>query len=119
MPITNNGSKFVTHITDLDSTNKTNLYTVPANFSSHLENLMVSNNHTGNITLSLFLFTALDTTEHTILTTFNVAGGSYESIFTVERPMFLHAGDIIKATAGTADKLQVLIAAEEHFDPAR
>ena len=119
MPALGTGSKFRTEVVALSSTNKTTIYTVPANFSSHLENLFVSNNHTGNITLSLFLFHADDNTEYTLLTAHNISGGSYESIFTVDRPLYLHAGDIIKCTAGTADKLVVTTSAEEFYDSAR
>ena len=119
MPVLATGSKFRTEVVALGNTSKTNVYTVPANFSSHLENLFVSNNHTGNITLSLFLFHADDNTEYTLLTAHNIAGGSYESIFTVDRPLYLHAGDIIKCTAGTADKLVVTTSSEEFYDSAR
>jgi len=119
MPQLQSGSKFRTEVVALGSTDKTNVYTVPANFSSHLENLFVSNNHTGNVTLSLHLFHADDNTEYTLMTTYNVSGGSYESIFTVDKPLYLHAGDIIKCTAGTADKLVVTTSCEEFFDAAR
>ena len=119
MPVLATGSKFRTEIVSLSTTNKTTVYTVPANFSSHLENLFVSNNHTGIVTLSLHLFHADDNTEYDLLTSHNIAGGSYESIFTVERPLYLHAGDIIKCTAGTASKLVVTTACEEFYDPNR
>jgi len=119
MPVLARGSKFRTEVVVLGTTNKTTVYTVSANFSSHLENLFVSNNHTGNVTLSLHLFHADDNTEYDLLTAYNISGGSYESIFTVDRPLFLHAGDIIKCTAGTASKLVVTTACEEFFDPNR
>jgi|TARA_R100001480_G_scaffold48246_1_gene61627 hypothetical protein len=119
MPKLIEGSKFRTEVVALGTTNKTNVYTVPANFSSHLENLFVSNNHTGNVTLSLHLFHAEDNTEYDLLTTHNIAGGSYESIFTLDRPLYLHAGDIIKCTAGTSSKLVVTTSCEEFFDPNR
>ena len=119
MPVLAGGSKFRTEIVELTTTNQTTVYTVPANFSSHLENFFVSNNHTGNVTLSLFLFHANDNTEYTLLTTYPVAANSYESIFTVDKPLHLHAGDIIKCTAGTADKLVVVTSCEEFFDAAR
>ena len=119
MPVTNSGSKYRTEIVGLSTTNKTTVYTVPINFSSHLENLFVSNNHTGNIDIDLFLFHADDNAEYTILTGHPVAGGSYESIFTVDRPLYLHAGDIIKCTAATANKLVVTASCEEFYDPNR
>ena len=119
MPVLSSGSKFVTQVVALGTTNKTTVYTVPAKFSSHLENLFVSNNHTGNVAISLHFFHKEDDIEYDLLTTHNIAGGSYESIFTTERPLYLHAGDIIKCTAGTASKLVVTTACEEFFDPTR
>ena len=119
MPLIQTSAKFRTEVVALGNTNKTNVYTVPANFSSHLENLFVSNLHTGNVTLSLHFFHADDNTEYDLLTAYNVSGGSYESIFTVDRPLYLHAGDIIKCTAGTASKLVVTTSCEEFYDPNR
>jgi hypothetical protein len=119
MPVLGVGSKFRTEVVVLSTTNKTTIYTVPSNFSSHLENLFVSNNHTGNVTLSLHLFHADDNTEYDLLTTHAISGGSYESIFTVDRPLYLHAGDIIKCTADTASKLVVTTSCEEFYDPNR
>ena len=107
MPILGTGSKFRTEVVALGNTNKTNVYTVPANFSSHLENLFVSNNHTGIVTLSLHLFHADDNAEYDLLTAHSITGGSYESIFSVDRPLYLHAGDIIKCTAGICLSLKV------------
>tara|TARA_R100001460_G_scaffold16890_1_gene36740 strand:+ start:405 stop:770 length:366 start_codon:yes stop_codon:yes gene_type:complete len=119
MPQLQSGSKFRTEVVAFSTTNKTNVYTVPANFSSHLENLMVSNLHSSAVNLSLHLFHAEDNTEYTLLTTYPVAANSYESIFTLDKPLYLHAGDIIKCTAGTADKLVVTTSCEEFFDAAR
>ena len=119
MPVLQSGSKFRTEVVPLSTTNKTTVYTVPANFSSHLGNFFVSNNHTGSVTLSLHFFHADDNTEYDLLTAHNISGGSYESIFTRNNQLFLHAGDIIKCTAGTASKLVVTTSCEEFFDPAR
>lgn len=119
MPQLQSGSKFRTEVVALGSTNETSIYTVPANFSSHLKNLMVSNLHSSAVNFSLDLFHAEDNTEYTLLTTYPVAANSYESIFTVDKPLHLHAGDIIKCTAGTADKLVVVTSCEEFFDAAR
>tara|TARA_R100000697_G_scaffold101602_1_gene114120 strand:+ start:215 stop:574 length:360 start_codon:yes stop_codon:yes gene_type:complete len=119
MPKLIEGSKFRTEVVALGTTNKTNIYTVPANFSSHLENLMVSNLHSSAVNLTLHLFHAEDNTEYTLLTTYPVAANSHESIFTMDKPLYLHAGDIIKCTAGTSSKLVVVTSCEEFFDPNR
>jgi len=119
MPVLSNGSKFRTEVVSLTTLSKTNVYTVPANFSAHLENFFVSNNHTGNVALSLHFFHADDNTEYDLLSSHIIAGGAYESIFTVDRPLYLHAGDIIKCTADTASKLVITVACEEFYDPNR
>ena len=80
------GSKFRTEVVALGTTNKTTVYTVPTNFIFDTwRTCLYSNNHTGNVTLSLHLFHADDNTEYDLLTAHNIAGGSYESIFTVDR----------------------------------
>jgi hypothetical protein len=46
-----------------------------------------------------------------------VLGNSIDSIFTVDKPLYIHAGDKIIVAAGTANELTVIVAAEEFFDP--
>ena len=75
MPILGGGSKFRTEVVVLSTTNKTTVYTVPSNFSAHLENLFVRNNHTGAVTLSLHLFHADDNAEYDVLTAHRLSGG--------------------------------------------
>jgi len=119
MPVLSNGSKFVTHATSLTTTSDTDCYVVPTNFSSHVENLMITNDNAGNITYTLKYYEADTTTTHTLFSAHNVAGKSAEYIFTVDKPLYLHAGDKIIVAAGTANELTVVVAAEEFFDPTR
>jgi len=108
MPRTQEGSKFVTHLTALDSTSDTDVYVVPKNFSSHVENLMISNTNEklANVT-------------HTLFSAHPVTGKDFENVFTNTLPLYLHAEDKIIVAAETADTLTTLIAAEEFFDPVR
>jgi len=117
MPLLGNGSKFVTHATALTTTSDTDCYVVPANFSSHVENLMISNDNAGNIAYTLKYYEAATTTTHTLFSAHNVSGKSSENIFTVDKPLYIHAGDKIIVAAGTANELTVVVAAEEFFDP--
>ena len=117
MPIPSSGSKFVTHATALTTTNDTDCYVVPANFSSHVEHLMIGNNNSSNKDYTLKYYQSSDTTTHTLFTAHPVTGKSSESIFTVNKPLFLHSGDKIIVAADTADTLTVIVAAEEHYDP--
>ena len=118
MPVTGN-SKYHTHSVSLTTTSDTDIYVVPDNFSSHIEHFLVSNNDSGGVNYTLKFYHKDDNTTHTLLDTHSVSGKSFESVFTVDKPLFLHAGDKIIVAAGTANKLVVTVSTEEHFDPNR
>ena len=119
MPILSGGSKFVTHATALTTTSDTDCYVVPANFSSHVEHLMVANDNSSNINYTLKYYEADTTTTHTLFSSHAVSGKGSESVFTVDKPLYLHAGDKIIVAAGTANELTVVVAAEEFYEPHR
>ena len=119
MPVLNNGSKFVTHATALTTTSDTDCYVVPANFSSHVEHMMVGNNNSSNKDYTLKFYEADTATTHTLFDTHAVTGKGSESVFTVDKPLYLHAGDKIIVAAGTAITLTVVVAAEEFYEPHR
>ena len=119
MPVLSSGSKFVTHAIDLSTTGDTDCYVVPANFSSHVENLMITNDNSGNISYTLKYYEAATTTTHTLFSAHNKKKKSVEYIFTVEKPLYIHSGDKIIVAAGTANELTVVVAAEEFFEGAR
>lgn len=119
MPVLAGGSKFVTHATSLTTTSDTDCYVVPTNFSSHVENLMIANDNSGNISYTLKYYEAATTTTHTLFSAHNVSGKTAENIFTVDKPMYIHEGDKIIIAAGTANELTVVVAAEEFYDPTR
>ena len=118
MPVTQN-SKYFTEATSLTTTSDTDVYVVPANFSAHVEHFFVSNNSSGGVDYTLKFYHADDATTHTILDTHSVDGKSFESVFTVDKPMFLHAGDKLIVAAGSANKLVATVSVEEHYDPNR
>ena len=119
MPVLSGGSKFVTHATALTTTSDTDCYVVPANFSSHVENLMIANDNSGNITYTLKYYEAATTTTHTLFSAHAVSGKSAENIFTVDKPLYIHAEDKIIVAAGTINTLTVTVVAEEFYDPHR
>lgn len=118
MPVLGN-SKFFTESTSLTTTSQTAVYTVPSNFSSHVEHLLVSNNDTSTRNYTLQWYHADDDTTHTILSGHALAGGTFDSVFTVDKPFYLHAGDIVYVTATTANTITVTVSAEEFYDPNR
>ena len=118
MPVVGN-SKFFTESVALTTTSDTDIYVVPANFSSHVEHFFISNNNSSNVDYTLKFYHADDNTTHTLLDTHAVAGKGMESVFTVDKPIYLHAGDKLIVAAGTANKLVATVSTEEFFDPNR
>mgnify|MGYP007061985220 FL=1 len=119
MPVINGGSKFVTHATALTTTSDTDVYVVPNNFSSHVEHLLFTNSDSSNRTYTLKYYEADNTTTHTLFSAHAVSGKGSESVFTIDKPLYLHEGDKLIVAAGTANTITVVIAAEEFFDPNR
>ena len=119
MPVLANGSKFVTHATSLTTTSDTDVYVVPNNFSSHVEHLMIGNNNSSNKNYTLKYHEADTATTHTLFSAHAVSGKGSESVFTIDKPLYLHEGDKIIIAAETASTLTVVVAAEEFFDPNR
>jgi hypothetical protein len=119
MPRTQDGSKFVTQTTDLTTTSDTDVYVVSKNFSSHVYNLMISNNNASNKNYTLKIYEKLTNTTHTLFTSHPVDGKNFENVFTDTAPLFLHAEDKIIIAAANANELVALVAAEEFYDPAR
>jgi len=119
MPVLASGSKFVTHATALTGTTDTDCYVVPANFSSHVEHLLITNSDSSNRNYTLKYHEADTATTHTLFSAHAVTGKGSESIFTVDKPLYIHAGDKLIVAAGTANTLTVVVAAEEFYDPNR
>jgi hypothetical protein len=119
MPVLNGGSKFVTQAKTLTNTNDTDCYVVPANFSSHIEHVLITNSDSSNRNYTLKFHEADASTTYTLFSSHAVTGKGSESLFTVDKPLYCHAGDKIIVAAGTADTLTVVVAAEEFYEPHR
>jgi len=119
MPVLASGSKFVTHATSLTTTSDTDVYVVPNNFSSHVEHLMIANSNSSNKNYTLKYYEADTATTHTLFSGHAVDGKGSESVFTIDKPLYIHEGDKIIIAAETANTLTVVVAAEEFFDPNR
>ena len=119
MPVLSSGSKFVTHATALPTTSDTDCYVVPANFSSHVEHVLITNSDSSNRNYTLKFHEADTAITHTLFSSHAVGGKGSESLFTVDKPLFCHAGDKIIVAAGTVNTLTVVVAAEEFYEPHR
>ncbi len=118
MPVLSGGSKFVTHATALTTTSDTDVYIVPKNFSSHVEHLLITNSDASNRNYTIKYYEKSANTTYTLFSAHAVTGKGSESVFTVDKPLYLHAEDKIIVAAGTINTLTVVVAAEEFFDPA-
>jgi len=118
MPVLGN-SKFFTESVDLTTTSDTDIYVVPNNFSSHVAHFLISNNDSSTRNYTLKWYHADDATTHTILSGHSLSGGTFDSVFTVDKPLYLHAGDKLIVAANTANTLIVTISTEEFYDPNR
>ena len=118
MPKVNEGSKFVTHATALTTISDTDVYIVPKNFSSHVEHLLITNSDSSNRNYTIKYYEKAANTTYTLFSEHAVVGKGSESVFTLDKPLYLHAEDKIIVAAGTINTLTVVIAAEEFFDPA-
>ena len=119
MPRLLDGSKFVTKVTALSSTNDTDCYVVPKNFSSHVENMMIANNHSGSQNFTVKYFEKAANTTHTLIDAHALASKTATNVFSVDKPLYIHAEDKLIVDAGTADTLVITISAEEFYDPAQ
>ena len=119
MTVLTNGSKFVTTASALANTSDTDCYVVPPNFSSHVEHVMISNNDSSNRNYTLKYRDAGAGTTHTLQTAHAVTAKSSVSVFTVDKPLYINAGDKIIVAAATADTLTVVVTAEEFYEPNR
>ena len=80
---------------------------------------MIGNNNSSNKDYTLKYYEADTTTTHTLFSSHPVSGKGSESVFTIDKPLYLHEGDKIIIAAETANTLTVVVAAEEFFDPNR
>lgn len=119
MPRVSEGSKFVTLATALTTTSDTDCYVVPNNFSSHVEHLLITNSDSSNRNYTLKFYQADTATTYTLFSSHAVIGKGSESVFTIDKPLYIHQGDKLIVSADTVDTLTVVVAAEEFFDPTR
>ena len=106
-------TKLVTKSVDLTTTNQTTIYTVPANHSSVVQAIILSNTDSTNRNILI--------QRNDGASTFNIfearAVSANSSVFLTDMnsPLFLDAGDVLSATATTANT--ILVTVEERYDP--
>ena len=97
---------------DLTTTNETTLYTAPATAdfnASVINSIIVSNDSGSSDTITLTVTNGSD-----VFSLFNVkAVAANTSIELLTRDLILQEGEILKATAATADRLHIIASIQE------
>ena len=108
-------TKLVTKSVDLTTTNQTTIYTVPANHSSVGQAIILSNTDSTNRNILIQRNDGSST--FNIFEARAVSSNSSVALTDMNSPLFLDAGDIIYATATTANTILVTVSVEERYDP--
>jgi len=98
--------------------NATVLYTCPNNFSAIVRYLNISNNSNSTKKVYVQFYHKDDDEYHYIANGLSMSGHSVTNL--VNGAFFnLHAGDKIVAYGETANTMDIMVSAEEYYDPAR
>ena len=108
-------TKLITKSADLTTTNQTTVYTVPANHSSVVQAIILSNTDSTNRNILIQRNDGSGTVN--IFEGRVITANSSVALVDMNSPLFLDAGDIIYATATTANTLLVTVSVEERYDP--
>lgn len=119
MPVINAASKFFSNSKDHTNTNQITLYTVPSNHSAVVKALIVSNTDSTNRNVTVKWLHASASATYSILENHQITANDFEAVLNDNVPLYLHAGDIVYATAATADTILTTISVEEYYDPNR
>ena len=92
---------------DLTSTDKTNVYTCPSETTAIIKSIRVTEDSGNNDTVAVELYDNSAEATFKITGTLTVSANTSTELLTV--PLILEESDIIKATAGTANRIHVVM----------
>jgi hypothetical protein len=98
---------------DLTTTDLTTIYTVPALRTAIVKSIQISNEHSSNNLVEIFV------TDSSASATFEIYHVSMDADSTANgllAPLVLEAGDILKMQTANADKIEGMISYLEIFD---
>ena len=96
----------------LGSTGATTIYTCPAHFEAEIQLLIVNNLHSSAVNLTIKA--VISSSNIPIITTHSMANDTILDVLN-SGPIALKAADTIVVTAGTSDKLNVVVTAKEIY----
>ena len=92
---------------DLTSTDKTNVYTCPSETTAIVKSIRVTEDSGNNDTIAVELYD--NSAEATFKLTGTLAISASTSTELLSAPLVLEESDIVKATAGTANRIHVIM----------
>ena len=92
---------------DLTTTSKTNVYTCPSETPAIVKSIRVTEDSGNNDTVAVELYDNSTEATFKITGTLTVSANASTELLTV--PLILEESDAIKATAGTANRLHIIV----------
>ena len=99
---------------DLTTTNKTTVYTCPANRTALIKAIQVTNIHTGSVEVEAFVTDSSDSDAEHEVAHISLASKTIENL--VKGTMVLEAGDALKLEAASANNIAGIVSYLEIFD---
>ena len=92
---------------DLTTTNKTSVYTCPANTTALIKTVQITNIGTGNIEVEMFATDDSDSDAEHELAHVSLSSKTVDNL--AKGTIVLEAGDVLKLKAATADKIAGIV----------
>lgn len=96
------------------TTSTQDVYTVPSQFKAEIESIVISNKTGSTTTFTINWYSAKNTTDYALFYSTNI--DPYASV-QITWPLFLDAGDKIKALAGANSAVTVTVKSAETYEP--
>ena len=103
-------NSFISKKADLTSTNITTLYTVPTATSAIIKSILVSDDSGSGSTITIQI-DVVDLTLFSVAHQKTISANTPTEILT--NPLVIETGEIVKVTAGNANRLHVVLSAME------
>ena len=97
----------------LTTTSLTTIYTVPTNRTAIVKNIQISNEHSSNNLVEVFI---TDTSASATYEIYHKSLASGETVNAALAPVIMESGDILKIQCGTANTVEGIVSYLEIFD---
>lgn len=101
----------------IDGAATTTVYTCPANFTSKVTLVFISNRTNGNVVVRLSWDDASNGDAHNILSAYTIGGYNYLQLS--DGYIVLNSNDRLEVETQSGANIDVIVSCEEFFDPAQ